>query len=139
MDICLAPAHTMASLAQGQSSSDLLLVLLGLGSQSGASSILALALPVAHVLLGFLGPLIMCIMDKPPAVVRLPFFSAVAQRHSHDPHVSHDQAADIQQHSHSESPVRQLMNNATAIVMSILRGCHHALLSGGPLLLLLAP
>lgn len=125
MDISLACALTFSSLAQGQSSSDLLQLLLGLGAESGSSPILALALPVAHVLLGFLGPLIMCIMDKPPAMFRLPSSSATASGHIHsrpsDPDVSSERPADLQQHSHGESPAPWLLNVIAASLFPEIR------------------
>ncbi|KAK9861062.1 hypothetical protein WJX84_010723 [Apatococcus fuscideae] len=88
---------------QGQSSSDLLQSLLGLNARSGANCALALALPVAHVLLGFLGPMMMLAMDKLPALSRLTFSPASGQRHSHhhpsDTHVGVGGLADSQQQS----------------------------------------
>ena len=125
MDSSLAPALTSTSLTQGQSSSDLLQVLFGLGSQAGASSILALALPVAHVLLGFLGPLIMYIMDRPPGMFRLPCTSTSAQARTHgrssDPQADSDWPADPHRHSHGEDPTPQLPNGiADSLFTSIM-------------------
>ena len=95
---------TVASLLQDHSSSDLLKTLLGVDAPLGASVILALALPVAHVLLGFLGPLVMLVMDALPA---LSGFPAAGQRrsqtHPSQAQISKGRLADPQEHSHGRS------------------------------------